>query len=211
MDPSNPIGSVIPSAHGPVLTVLARTDRPMSGRQTAALVGGRVTQSRVNSILQALTEAGIVLCEEHPPARLYRLNRDHVAAGAIAALAGLRDELLSRMRQHIVAWPVQPAAVWLFGSAARGDGGPRSDIDVLAVRHRRVEEEDPRWIAQLESFATDVRAWAGNECRVIEYGEDEFGDLEAAGERLAAEIHRDGIHLAGARVTGRRRPIVTDR
>jgi predicted nucleotidyltransferase len=203
MDLSNPISSVIPSAHGAVLTVLARTDRPLSGRRTAELVGSRAVQSRVNSILRSLTEAGVVLCEEHPPAKLYRLNRQHVAAEAIVALANLRDDLFARMRGHISAWPVPPDAAWLFGSAARGDGGPQSDIDILVIRPDHADAEHPDWADQLESLAAAVTAWSGNRCAVIEYSDSEFEELVAGDERLVSDIRRDGIHLAGETITRR--------
>jgi predicted nucleotidyltransferase len=203
MDLSNPISSVSPSAHGAVLTVLARTDRSLSGRRTAELVGSRAVQSRVNSILRSLTEAGVVLCEEHPPAKLYRLNRQHVAAEAIVALANLRDELLARMRGHLSAWPVPPTAAWLFGSAARGDGGPQSDIDILVIRPDHVGAEHPDWADQLESLTAAVTAWSGNGCTVIEYSNSEFDELVAGGERLVSDIRRDGIHLAGGQITRR--------
>lgn len=208
MDLSHPIDSVIPSAHGAVLAVLARTDRPLSGRRTTELVGGRVAQSRVNSILKVLTEAGLVLVEEQPPAKLYRLNRKHVAAEAIVALAGLRDELLSRMRTHLAAWPVPPVAVWLFGSAARGDGSPSSDLDVLVIRPDQVEADHADWTDQLDSFSAEVTAWSGNECAVTEYSETELNELVSAGERLVSEIQRDAIHLAGARIDRRGRVTV---
>ena len=76
MDLSSPISSVIPSAHGPVLAVLARTSEPLSGRRVAALTDGKVGQRRANEVLGALADAGIVLREHRPPAKLYRLNRD---------------------------------------------------------------------------------------------------------------------------------------
>lgn len=38
-----------------------------------------------------------------------------------------------------------PWVVWLFGSAARGDGSASSDVDVLAGRDDTVDEEDPTW------------------------------------------------------------------
>ena len=74
MDLANPMQSVIPSAHGAVLGVLARTDEPLSGRRVAELTRPRFTQTRVNAVLQNLAHAGIVLRESHPPANLYRLN-----------------------------------------------------------------------------------------------------------------------------------------
>src|SRR5664280_476791 len=142
MNLSDPMSSVVPAAHGAVLAVLARTDRPLSGRQVADLSGGHVKQSRAHQVLHELTEAGVVLCEERPPAKLYRLNRDHVAATGIVVLASQRDELLRRIRDHIERWMPRAVAVWLFGSAARGEGGPRSDIDLLVVRPDALAHDD---------------------------------------------------------------------
>jgi hypothetical protein len=96
VDLSSPISSVIPSAHGAVLAVLARTHEPLSGRRVAALTDGRVGQRRVNDVLGELADAGIVRCERHPPAKLYVLNREHVAAAGIIALANQWEALLRR-------------------------------------------------------------------------------------------------------------------
>lgn len=203
MDLSSPISSVIPSVHGVVLAVLARTDAPLSGRGVAALTGGRAGQWRVNQVLGELTEAGIVTREEHPPAYLYRLNRAHLAAAPITALASLRATLIASMQAAVEAWPRPAAAVWLFGSAARGDGGPASDIDVLVLRPDDVSEEDPEWVAQVDGLSADVTAWTGNSCALLEYSEAEFAALVARGQRLVDELRSDALWIAGDQVGDR--------
>jgi predicted nucleotidyltransferase len=205
MNPSNPVSSIIPSAHGTVLGVLARTAHPLSGRRITELADGAVGQSRVSEVLRQLADAGIVLCEEHPPAKLYVLNRQHVGADAIVALARLREQLLERMRKRLATWSPAPAAAWLFGSFATGDGGVHSDIDVFVVRPDSVLAEDAAWTAQVDSFTNDVAAWSGNECSVIEYSDHEFSKLVADDERLVADLRRDGIHLAGSQIARRAR------
>src|SRR5262249_55273947 len=43
-----------------------------------------------------------------------------------------REEVITRIRKHADAIRAEGAtALWLFGSTARGDAGPDSDIDVL--------------------------------------------------------------------------------
>ncbi len=79
MDLAYPIDSVIPSAHGAVLGVLARTTEPLSGRRIAALTRPRGSQSRVNSVLGHLARDGIAEVESRPPASYYKINREHVA------------------------------------------------------------------------------------------------------------------------------------
>ncbi len=206
MNLSKPISSVIPSGHGAVLGVLARTERPLSGRTVAELTDGQVSRSRTNDVLSELTSAGLVLCEKQPPAKLYVLNRSHVAAEAIVALAQLRDRLLDRMRTRFEEWPLPPLAAWLFGSFARGEGDVRSDIDVFIVRPDTIDADDPRWTSQLDAFTADVTAWSGNGCSAIDYSNAEFVKMVDAAERIAADVRRDGILLSGSDVFGSAKP-----
>lgn len=203
MDLANPINSIISSGHGPVLAVLARTERPMSGRQIAELTRGQVSKTRVNEILRQLTDVGIVNCERHPPAKLYTLNRDHVAAEAVVALASLREKLLARIRDAVSTWAPAPRVAWLFGSFARGGGGVESDIDILVIRADDVDENDPGWAEQIDSLSTAVRVWSGNRCIVMEYSDSEFDKLIDSRERLPREVRRDAIHLGGIEASHR--------
>lgn len=203
MDLSAPISSVIPSGHGAVLAVLARTVRPLTGRKVAELTGGRVSQSRVSEVLRELTATGIVLCDEHPPAKLYRLNRDHVAADSVVGLAQLRERLVGRMLEAIGRWVPAPASAWLFGSFARGGGDVLSDIDVLVVRPDALSDDDPRWSAQIDEFTSQVTRWSGNRCSLIEYSERELVELVERDERLIDELRRDALHLVGVRAATR--------
>lgn len=197
MDLSNPARAVMPSAHGVVLRALAHTDRPMSGRALAELVGDQAGYRRVAQVLGQLVDAGVVLRESQPPAYLYRLNREHVAAEAIAMLADLRARLMQRISQTVSTWKVQPVAVWLFGSGARGDGNTDSDLDMLVVRPDTVSDGDPRWRHQLEELAASVTAWSGNDCQLVEYSQRELASLVTAGERLVTDLRAEAIVLAG--------------
>jgi predicted nucleotidyltransferase len=195
---SDPITSVVPSAHGAVLRVLARTNKPLSGRRIAELTDGKVGRSRVNQILGELTEAGVVLRESHPPAHVYELNELHVAWLAIMMLADLRSEMLRKMTRYLAEWRVNvPLAVWLFGSAARGDGGVHSDIDLLVVRPDDIDDDDPEWGVQLGDLAEYVTRLTGNSCEIIDLSLTETVSLEQHGERLAHELREDAIALLG--------------
>lgn len=182
------------------MAVLARTDQPLSGRGVASLTNGRLSQKGTNLALRALVSAGLVLVESHPPAKLYRLNRRHLAACSIEALVTLREQLIDAMRRQLGGWAVPPWGVWLFGSAARGDGDEPSDIDVLIVRPRAVVDDDPAWLDQVDGFAGDVTAWTGNRCEIVEYGADVFDDLMASDERLAIDLRADGVALTSQRL-----------
>jgi predicted nucleotidyltransferase len=191
------VSSVIPSSHGAVLEVLARTEMPLSARAVAALTDGRVSHTQANTVLKSLTAAGIVSSESRPPANLYTLNRRHVAADPIVALVSMRTELLDRMHRAVASWDPEPAAMWLFGSFARGDATDDSDIDVLVIRPDSVGQDAPPWQKQITQFEQDVSDWSGNDCNAVEFSRSEFIELATAGERLPTDVARDGIHLFG--------------
>jgi len=196
VDLSNPIRSVIPASQGEVLAVLARTDRPLTGRRVAELTDGRLSQKGANLALRALVRAGLVLVEPQPPSNLYRLNRQHLAAPSIEALVSLRDRLIAAMAEHIAGWKIATDGAWLFGSAARGDGDESSDIDVIVLRP---DEVDDAWDDQVEQFASAITAWTGNRCAVIEYTTGEFAELmNRAEDRLAVGLRSDAVALTSA-------------
>lgn len=197
MDLASPISSVAPSAHGAVLAVLSRAGGALSGRQVAALTNGRFGQWRVNEVLGQLTEAGIVLREVRPPSKLYRLNRDHVAAAGIEALAGQREVLLTRIRSELARWDVPADAVWLFGSAARGEGGASSDIDLLVVRPVIVDTDDPAWLRQIDDLSEHISRWSGNSAEVLELSRDELAAMVSRDETLVSDLRNDALQLFG--------------
>jgi predicted nucleotidyltransferase len=199
MDLANPMQSVIPSAHGAVLAVLARTDLPLSGRRIAELTQPRFSQRRVNDVLRHLADSGIVLCEKRPPSNFYRLNHDHVAAEGILLLARMSATLAARIRAELENWSIRPQAAWLFGSAARGEGTEQSDIDIFLVLP--ASDLDTAavdiWERQTEVLADKIMAWSGNRCEVVEM---EAAELSAAVERddlLVRDLRDQAVILAG--------------
>lgn len=199
MDLSSPISSVIPTAHGAVLTVLARRSEPLSGRGVAELTRGRFGQWRVNEVLGELADAGLVLREERPPSKLYRLNREHVAAAGIEALAGQWTEFLARIRGELASWALAPEAGWLFGSAARGEAGNDSDVDILLITPlltaADISATTGAWTAQVARLSDRVRAWSGNPCEVLELSGDELRAADKRSDRLVADLCDHAVTL----------------
>lgn len=197
MDLSEPQAALCPTLDGPVLMVLTATTRPLAAREVARLVR-RGSWAGVRKVLLRLAEQGIVTVQEAGNVTLYTLNRQHLAAPAVAILAGLRQELVRRLSESIGAWTTAAVHASLFGSAARGDGTTTSDIDLFIVRPRSVDQEDPQWRSQLDQLTADVLAWSGNHASISEVSETELGRVRKtpAGKNIRA----DGIGLAGKRV-----------
>jgi hypothetical protein len=198
MDVSHPIADVVPSAHGPVLAVLAASTTPLTGRKIAELTEPRVSQPRVARILSDLDAAGLVDRIPAGSASLFALNRDHLAARAVEELAALRARLWARIAEHAAGWAHRPEAVIVYGSASRGDGGVTSDIDLLIVRPATVDDGDPDWQRDLTALGHGVPRWTGNPCDILDRSPGELEAMAAAGERLLAEIRRDGRAVVGS-------------
>jgi hypothetical protein len=181
---------------GEVLSVLAGTTKPLTGRQVARLAR-RGSDRGIRLALNRLAEQGLVDTLDAPPAVLYTLNRHHIAAPVALALVGLRGALLGRLREAIAAWEVPAAHASLFGSAARGDGDSTSDIDLFIVRRAGVSADDPSWRAQLEALTHDVSRWTGNHAGISEVGEDELTRLADERPPVVADLERDAVTLAG--------------
>lgn len=196
MDLGRPLAVISPTVDADVLTVLAGAEAEFTGRQVHQ-VAGRHSEKGVRNCLHRLVGQGIVNARHAGKADLYSLNRHHLAAPHIVALAEMRRELLGRIRAEIAAWEGAPVFAALFGSAATGGMRPDSDIDLLVVRPKHVGTEDPKWRHQLEGLSTEVTAWTGNDTRVLELGEDEVQDGLGRGERVLADIRDEGIVLHG--------------
>ena len=195
MDFSRPHRAIVPSLEGDVLAVLVGTRMPLTGREVSRLAGA--SHTGVRRALDHLVDHGLVTVEAAGAANLFQLNRDHVAADVALALAGLRQELLGRLRDHLARWDPAPVHVSLYGSAARRAGGPDSDIDLFVVRPDEVDPEEPSWENQLDDLRDSVSRWTGNEVQVVEISEHECAALVAEGHEVIRAIREDGVDLAG--------------
>jgi hypothetical protein len=191
-----PYTAALSKTDGQVLSVLAGTTKPLGGREVARLAG--VSQNGAWRALRRLVDQGVVI--EQPAggrAMLYTLNRDHLAADPIITLTRLRSILFERLKEHLAAWEVQPIHASIFGSAARGDGDTESDIDILVVRPRSVEEDDDLWRAQIDSLAAGIHSWTGNHAGIAEIAERDLARLRRERPAVIQNVVADGIALVG--------------
>jgi predicted nucleotidyltransferase len=196
MDFRHPLGVVTPTLDGDILAVLARADEGFSGRQLHRLVG-HASEPGVRKAAERLVEQGIVVRQQIGRAKVYRLNRQHVAAPYVEGLAALRGVLIDRLRGTLDAWKEPPMMAALFGSVARGEATPGSDLDLLLVRRGEVSEESPVWQEQVSALEQEATEWTGNDARVLEYAEEELAISDVAG--LVEGAIAEGVLVFGSR------------
>jgi Nucleotidyltransferase domain len=208
--------AITPTLDGPVLAVLAQAGRPMTVGQIAAEVV-RGSEIGVRRSVGRLVEQGVVRATQMGRNQVHELNREHIAAPAAELLGGFRLELWRRLREALNRWDPKPEYACAFGSAARGDGGVDSDIDILLV-HRPFPEERPpqkgsmwasfsftpltaaqvrRWERQSEGLQTKVLNWTGNALHSVDIPTWQWTLLDRTDPALVAEIERDAVTLAG--------------
>ena len=84
MDLAQPLSTLVPSVDGYVLTVLARTEAPLTGRRVA-LLARRGSRPAGQAVRDRLVEHGVVHAQSAGSAVLYLLNRDHLLAEPLVA------------------------------------------------------------------------------------------------------------------------------
>ncbi|MGF1653577.1 MAG: nucleotidyltransferase domain-containing protein [Actinomycetales bacterium] len=200
MDLSSPLRSLAPGLDSAVLEVLCRTEAGLNAVQIARL-SSRGTRVGQRPVLERLVEHGLVIADRANTGFTYRLNRDHVLAPAVLAAAAARREVLDRLTAACERFHPRPMHASVFGSFARGEGGPASDIDLLLVTGDGVDQHGDDWESQVFRLDSDVTAWTGNRLQALTFTEARLTRLIAAEEPLIATWSADAVTLIGPQPT----------
>lgn len=199
-----PMQVVTPTVDGDLLGVLARADVALTPGEIQRMLE-RYSVTGIRNALARLTEQGIVTADTRPRATIYQLNRRHLAAEAIVILARQREEFLARLRRGLENLTIAPAYAALFGSAARGEMRPDSDIDLFLVRPDDVVDDlRDAWDDAIRVLVDDASAWTGNDTRVLEMDSSEVRNALAHRDPVIDSIRSDEIRLFGPRTFWRR-------
>lgn len=206
MDYRRPVEALIPGVQGRVLGVLSRTSTELTMRTVAQLAGVSAQQASV--VIGRLVELGVVERRDVPPASLVRLVADNLAARAVASVADLRSAAFERLSALAADITPPPASLVVFGSFARGEAGPGSDVDVLAVRPPELTYgADGEWVDSLGRWADQATRAIGNPVNLVEVEVAELpGLLSGPGPSVWHDAARDGVVIAGAPLTEVTRP-----
>jgi uncharacterized protein len=189
MDLGSPVLDIAPTVRGALLQTLARLEQPVTRRLLATTAG--VAAGNASAVIEELIRAGLVLETLAGRSSMVVLNRSHLSSGPVLALAGLRGELVRRLRERLSAWPDVQGA-WLFGSVARGDADGNSDVDVLIVAE---DLQSPAFHERLSSLHVAVHSWTGNDLQVVEHSPSSWQALLRAKNALVEQIRLEGIAL----------------
>jgi predicted nucleotidyltransferase len=102
----------------------------------------------------------------------------------------LTEETLREIADKIVT-AIHPQAIILFGSLARGEAGPESDLDLMVIK----ESDKPRF----ERYAEVRRLFRGMGIGmdILVYTPDEFAQFQSVPGSLTYAVAHEGRVLYG--------------
>lgn len=178
-----------------MLTVLAGTESSLSLAQIATLAPQGSRQG-LALVVDRLVEHGLVTATPANRGYMYALNREHVLAEAVMIACAARQEILTRLESQMHELDPQPFHVSIFGSFARLEAGPLSDIDVLLVLADD-DEVDEAWYAQVHGVGDRVSTWTGNRMEYLAHTVSELRALARRGEPIVVSWLADSITVLG--------------
>jgi len=196
MDLSHPINALSPGLTGAVLEVLCRTTRPLSGRAVQRLLPRSASQAGVQKTLDRLAAEGLVTQTAAGRSILNLLNRDHALASAVNEVVAVGDDIPARIAEIVETHAKGVSMALLFGSVARGEAGPGSDIDLLLIWPAGTEES-VLWAAAAE-VAVGVTRLTGNPCTPLVYTDEDYAALPERAPGFAESLAREAVTLIPA-------------
>jgi predicted nucleotidyltransferase len=99
------------------------------------------------------------------------------------------EEVLKDMVQAIVR-EVDPEEIWLFGSRARGQAGPDSDVDLMVIESEPFGPQRSRWheVTRLYDVAANLRVATD----ILVYSRDEVERRRQWRNHVIARALREG-------------------
>lgn len=188
----HPLSGIFADAGARVLDVLLAAARPLSGREVAERAG--VAPTTAGQALDALYEAGLVRVRPRGRALLWSIDESHALTRMLRAWTAEIDAE-ARATVETVLGEV-PAALVVFGSAARGEDHVDSDVDVLLVagdpiRRRRYRERSA-------AIARRLRLLLGRRVDIIVMDVNELRGR--AQNSFVRNVTQDGRTLAGTSI-----------
>jgi hypothetical protein len=201
MDLATPLSTIAPGLEGVALTVLAGVDAALSATQIQR-VAGRGSRYGLVLALERLAGHGIVAAIPASRGNLYRLNRDHVLAPAVAAALRAGAEADRRLAEAVSDLAPRPVGAALYGSVARGEATADSDVDLLVIGADGLDPDSEAWAAQVDGLERLVRRWTGNPLQTVTVTRAHLARMAAAQAVIVDEWERDARTIAGQDARG---------
>lgn len=176
-------------------TLLRHPAKGFTGRELARTAD--VHPSDALTTLRRLESHGLVHRRTVGRAHEWRLQRTHFLVEPLSALLAAQDGGIRRLRDLVrdhVGSDRRVVEATLFGSVARGEETPSSDIDLLIVV--RTDDDKAGVRDAVASLRKAIEATFTNPLAEVIYSEDEFDSKRDLA--LVRAIEKDGVAMLAA-------------
>lgn len=155
-----------------ILRFLILTGVPMNGREIGKAIG--LSHVQCHAALKDLAEQGMVSMRRVGRSNLYELQQNHIVVRDwLKPLLIQERNIKASLAETVVkSLSSRPLSLILFGSIARREEKPGSDIDLIVVMPDRSNPEKTR--EELENAAEEVTIRFGNRLSPILMNRTEF-------------------------------------
>jgi len=178
-----------------VLRVLAKSELDFTGRQIADMAG--LNPQTCQNTLDRLNDLQLLAVRRVGRAYLYRLKSNNAIVNQmLAPLFNTEKNLLANELTKVANRLEGTAiAVILFGSVARGEEEPGSDIDLAVI----VQDPETREAAQGlgDEILDELADVTGVVPTIIVWSKDEFKERYDSGDGLARSLLEEGRVVMG--------------
>ncbi len=175
-----------------VLDVLFSHTGALSGRAIARQAD--LSPTTVNGALAELFHAGVVSWQTKGRANLWYLKDDNSVVEQIRKFAKIQDGAAGKLVAEALG--SEPVSVVLFGSAARGESGSKSDVDILVIARDRQQGQEFRRKALAAS--SSLRKVVGRQVEITVIERDSITKNEIS--RFIDNVLLDGRTLRGKKL-----------
>jgi len=176
-------------------TLLRSRGREWSGRELAKASG--VSAPQTMEALYLLYDEALVRQRRAGRASMWTLEEGHFLVERLRPLLALDSESNRALVEALEAGLSRSGAVeaWLFGSVARGDEDPNSDVDLLVVFPDK--RRAAAWRKRLRNLEAEVLARFGNPVQALVYTARQVGGGPPARILSVAKHEGHRLEVAG--------------
>jgi predicted nucleotidyltransferase len=181
-----------------VLRVLWGVSVPLTAADVARRT--RLTHPAASAVLRSLADFRLVSASPAGRGSTFWLNKDNVYVESMLDPVFLAEREVPEMMIDALRLAFEDLAdsAVLFGSYARGDQTPGSDVDVAVVTQSPSAKQT--LLDELPSMAAAFSRSFGAPLAVIVYDRDEGRELSERAPDLHAALWRDGVRVFGPTV-----------
>ena len=188
-----PLALFYDASRARVLDVLMSNRDQLSGRAIARQ--SELSPTTTNLVLGDLASHGIVSSRTEGRAHLWSLQLGNALVRQILGFAKVQDEQAGQV--VVDALGSDPISVTLFGSVARGESGPGSDVDILVIAKDHEQGQNFRRRAYKASSA--LRQEVGREVEITVIESDALQEPSLNG--FLRQVLSDGRTLHGKKLS----------